>query len=117
MKHGLMLILSYGSRDLLVSDEAGEGVLAYAKALARKGGADHVEVMVNDPGEKSVSTRLLLGPGTHLMLQHHRDAEQVDLHDLEQIAAVRKKIAFLDVARPVPEVVDKNYQDLHEFEL
>jgi hypothetical protein len=116
MKHGVMLILSYGSRDLLVSDEAGEGVLAYAKALARTGGADHVEVMVNEPGEKSVSTRLLLGPGTHLMLQRC-DVEHVDLHDLEHIAAVRKKIAFLEVARPVPEVLDKNYQDLYEFEL
>jgi hypothetical protein len=103
----MMLILSYGSRDMLISDEA---------ALARTGASDDVAVITVASQDDSVAARLLLGPGVHIVLEQAQ-AEPVELHDSALVAAIHTKTAKLQVARPIPEAADHNGFDLHEFDL
>jgi hypothetical protein len=112
----MMLILSYGSRDMLISDDAGDAVLEFAKALARTGASDDVAVITVASQDDSVAARLLLGPGVHIVLKQAQ-AEPVELDDSALIAAIHTKTAQLQVARPIPEAADHNGFDLHEFDL
>lgn len=94
-----MLRLSYAENDVLVSDEAGDALLQYAKALAMRGRSDSVDISVITGNNEIITAHLLLGPASQIVTFDAHGA--IELDDAADVQLIRDKTARLQTPRAV----------------
>jgi MoxR-like ATPase len=89
----IMMRLSYGENEVFVSNEAGDALLQYARALALESKSDSVDISVIDSNNEIIIAHLLIGPASQLIVFDAHGATEID--DAAQVQEIRTRTANL----------------------
>lgn len=92
--------ITYGGTVFLTGDRIAHALAVYARALARRGLADIVQVPARSSGGAVGSIEMLVGPAAQLVSEPWDDVE-LELEDDDRVAEWERLAAELEDSRPV----------------
>jgi hypothetical protein len=102
--------INYATGSVLTGDEIAHALVAYARALAQKGGSDMVAFPVLlDTGNVDIA-EVIVGPSSQIM-NVPEPSERDDVTDEDVVQEILRKTDALALSRPQPEAARPDEQD------
>jgi hypothetical protein len=102
--------ISYAAASVLTGDRLANAIVAYARALAKKGESDMVDFPVLLDSGEVVLAEILIGPASQLLSVPEHSGHD-DIVDEERVADLERRTASLAPPRPVFEPLPEDDDD------